>query len=53
MAVALVNGRVLSDDGLLDGKCVLLDKGRIVDLMAESDPRCQAAQRHDLRGQLL
>src|ERR1700738_2529433 len=53
MAVALVNGRVLSDDGLIDGKCVLLNEGRIVDLMAESDPRCQAAQRYDLRGQLL
>ncbi len=53
MAVALVNGRVLSDDGLIDGKCVLLDEGRIVDLMAESDPRCQAAQRYNLRGQLL
>jgi N-acetylglucosamine-6-phosphate deacetylase len=53
MAVALVNGRVLADDGLIVGKCVLLDAGRIVDLMAESDPRCQAAQRYDLRGQLL
>src|SRR6202045_3038946 len=53
MAVALVNGRVLSDDGLVDGKCVLLDGGRIVDLVADSDPRCQAAQRYDLRGQLL
>ncbi|HWW80276.1 MAG TPA: N-acetylglucosamine-6-phosphate deacetylase [Steroidobacteraceae bacterium] len=53
MAVALVNGRVLSDDGLVDGKCVLLDGGRIVDLMADSDPRCQAAQRYDLQGQLL
>src|SRR5947208_99690 len=53
MAVALVNGRVLSDDGWVDGKCVLLNGGRIVDLVAETDPRCQAVQRYDLRGQLL
>jgi len=31
MAVALVNGRVLGDDGLVDGLCVLLDAGRVVD----------------------
>jgi N-acetylglucosamine-6-phosphate deacetylase len=53
MAVALINGRVLGDDGLIDGRCVLLDEGRIVDVVAESDPRCQAAQRYDLKGQLL
>jgi N-acetylglucosamine-6-phosphate deacetylase len=53
MAVALVNGRVLGDDGLIDGRCVLLDGGRIVDVLAESDPRCRTAQRYDLRGQLL
>src|SRR5271154_5648278 len=53
MAVALVNGRVLGDDGLVDGLCVLLDAGRIVDLVAESDPRCRAAQPYDLEGQLL
>jgi N-acetylglucosamine-6-phosphate deacetylase len=32
---------------------VLLDQGRIVDVVAESDPRCLAAQRYDLQGQLL
>jgi N-acetylglucosamine-6-phosphate deacetylase len=53
MSVALVNGRVLGDDGLIDERCVLLDQGRIVDIVAESDPRCRAAQPHDLRGQLL
>jgi N-acetylglucosamine-6-phosphate deacetylase len=53
MAVALVNGRVLGDDGLVEGRCVLLDRGRIVDVVAESDPRCLAAQRYDLQGQLL
>ena len=53
MAVALVNGRVLGDAGLMDGRCVLLDRGRIVDIVAESDPRCRTAQRYDLNGQLL
>jgi len=54
MAVALVNGRVLEDDGLVEGRCVLLDGGRIVDVVAESDPRCQgAARRFDLGGHLL
>src|ERR1700723_836959 len=53
MAVALVNGRVLGDDGLADGLCVLLDAGRIVDIVAGSDPRCRAAQPYAREGQLL
>jgi N-acetylglucosamine-6-phosphate deacetylase len=32
---------------------VLLEGGRIVDIMEESDPRCQSAQRYDLGGRLL
>jgi N-acetylglucosamine-6-phosphate deacetylase len=53
MTVALVNGRVLGDDGLIDGRCVLIEGERILDVVVESDPRCQAAQRHDLGGHLL
>ena len=54
MAVALVNGRVLEDGDLVEGRCVLVEGGRILDVVAESDPRCQAAsQRHDLGGHLL
>jgi len=53
MAVALVNGRVLGDDGLIEGRCVLLEGGRIVDIVEESDARCQSAQHHDLGGHLL
>jgi N-acetylglucosamine-6-phosphate deacetylase len=53
MAVALVNGRVMGDEGLIKGRCVLLEGGRIVDIMEESDPRCRAAPRHDLGGRLL
>lgn len=53
MAVALINGRVMGDDGLIEGRCVLLAGGRIVDIMDESDPRCQAARKYDMRGRLL
>jgi N-acetylglucosamine-6-phosphate deacetylase len=53
MVVALVNARVLGDDGLMDGRCVLLEGERILDVVAESDPRCQTAQRRDLGGKLL
>ena len=54
MVVALVNARVLGDDGLMDGRCVLLEGERILDVVAESDPRCQtAAERCDLGGRLL
>jgi N-acetylglucosamine-6-phosphate deacetylase len=53
MAVALANGRVLGDDGLIEGRCVLIEAGRIVDIMEESHPRCQAAERYDLGGRLL
>ena len=47
---ALVNGRVLLDDGFVDGLAVLLDGGRILDVVAEADPRARNAMRHDLGG---
>jgi len=53
MTLALVNGRVLGDEGLLEGRCVLLAGGRIVDVVPESDPRCAQASPYDLRGGLL
>jgi N-acetylglucosamine-6-phosphate deacetylase len=53
MPVALVNARVLLDDGLVEGKCVLLEQGRIVAIVDESDPRALAANRRDLGGNLL
>lgn len=53
MTVALVNGRVLDDNGLIGDRCVLLERGRIVDVVAESDPRCRSARRHDLKGRML
>jgi N-acetylglucosamine-6-phosphate deacetylase len=54
MPVALVNGRVLGDTGFLDDRAVLLDGGRIVDIVAkDDDARCRRARRHDLGGHLL
>jgi N-acetylglucosamine-6-phosphate deacetylase len=53
MPVALVNGRILRDGGLVEGQCVLLEQGRILDVVEESDPRCQEAERRDLGGHLL
>jgi N-acetylglucosamine-6-phosphate deacetylase len=50
---ALLNGRVLIDDGLVDNRCVLIDGERIVDIVESHDPRCAAAQKHDLGGKLL
>jgi N-acetylglucosamine-6-phosphate deacetylase len=52
-AVALTNGRVLLGDALLEGHCVLIEAGRIVGVLEESDPRTRHARRRDLGGQLL
>ena len=58
MSVALVNGRMLlgagrDGDGLTEGRVVLIDDGRISDIVAASDRRVRRAQRHDLEGALL
>ena len=53
MAIALVNGRVLVDTGIVEGRAVLLDGSRIVDVTTEDDPRCKRAIRRDLGGHLL
>lgn len=53
MSVALINGRVLREDGLAEGQCVLLSQGRILDIVAPSDRRVRRAARYDLGGQLL
>jgi len=51
--VALVNGRVLTESGLVDGQAVLIEGDRIVDVVSESDSRVSAATREDLNGGLL
>ncbi len=53
MGVALVNGRVLCDEVLLEGQCVLLEGGRISAIVEAQDPCCRNAQHHDLGGGLL
>jgi N-acetylglucosamine-6-phosphate deacetylase len=53
MSIALVNGRVLRDDTLIEGQCVLLEGARIAAIVAPDDPRCRDAQRYDLGGGLL
>jgi N-acetylglucosamine-6-phosphate deacetylase len=52
-ALALFNGRVLTDDGLIDDLCVLVEGGRIIDIVERGDARCAAAQQCDLGGNLL
>jgi N-acetylglucosamine-6-phosphate deacetylase len=53
MTVALVNGRVLGDDGILEGRAVLIEGSRILDVVSAEDPRCKRARRHDLGRHLL
>ncbi|HET9106768.1 MAG TPA: N-acetylglucosamine-6-phosphate deacetylase [Steroidobacteraceae bacterium] len=53
MPVALVNGRVLRNDAFVEGQSVLLEGGRILDIVADNHPSCGHAERVDLRGQLL
>src|SRR6202045_2163427 len=53
MSVALLNARVLRENRLVEGQCVLLGDGRILDIVAPSDRRVRRAERYDLGGQLL
>jgi N-acetylglucosamine-6-phosphate deacetylase len=53
MPTALVNGRVLRDQALVEGQCVLLEGGRILDVVPQDDPRCRGATAVDLRGNML
>src|SRR6202011_2707174 len=53
MTLALVNGRVVTDDGLVEGLCVLVEDGRIVDVVSRDDVRCAQAVQRDLGGNLL
>jgi N-acetylglucosamine-6-phosphate deacetylase len=51
---ALLNGRVLLDEGFVDDRAVLLAGGRIVDIVAPDHPRVRdAVHRTDLGGDLL
>ena len=48
--LALTNARILLDDGFADDRAVLVDGGRIVDVVARSDARINGARREDLGG---
>ena len=50
MATALVNGKVLVDDGLRDGLAVLVEGGRIAAVLRDDDARVRDADPHDLHG---
>ncbi|WP_202841378.1 N-acetylglucosamine-6-phosphate deacetylase [Luteimonas saliphila] len=50
MATALVNGRILGDDGFHDGRVVLVDGGRIAAVVDAWDPHIAEAERIDLAG---
>ena len=53
MRTALVNARVLREDGFSEGECVLIEGERIVAIVAPDDARCRDARRRDLGGALL
>lgn len=53
MTTALINGRVLRDGRFAADLAVLIDGGRIVDVLPRDDARVRAATPHDLRGHRL
>ena len=53
MGIALVNGRLLADEGFVEGRAVLLEGERIAAVVPMTDPRARAAERHDLGGAML
>jgi N-acetylglucosamine-6-phosphate deacetylase len=53
MRTALVNGRLLTGEGLVSGQTLLLSGTRIEALVDPTDPRCAGAVAVDLEGQLL
>jgi N-acetylglucosamine-6-phosphate deacetylase len=50
---ALVNARVMLDEGLVEGQAVLLDAGRIAAIVDARDARVAGVRTHDLKGALL
>jgi len=53
MREALGNGRVLLDEGFVDGRVVLVEDGEIADICGMGDARIGDAKRVDLAGALL
>jgi N-acetylglucosamine-6-phosphate deacetylase len=53
MPIALHNGRVLRERELIEGQCVLLEGGRILDIVPQDHPSTRDASPIDLQGNLL
>ena len=53
MAQALVNGRILVDQELVEGCAVLIEGARIAAVTNAADPRVKSMERHDLKGCIL
>ena len=53
MLEALINARIAMEGGLLDRHAVLIEEGRIADIVEQDDPRLGSAQTRDLNGLLL
>jgi N-acetylglucosamine-6-phosphate deacetylase len=53
MRTALVNGRILAGEQIVNGHAVLLSEGRIEAVVPAADPRCREAASVDLGGHLL
>lgn len=51
--LAFVNGRVLTPRGIDSGLAVLVENGRIADVVSAGDARVRQAAQHDLQGRLL
>jgi N-acetylglucosamine-6-phosphate deacetylase len=52
MLTALINGRILTDQGVLDGRAVVIENGRIRGIVSKSE-RPRDAETEDLEGLLL
>jgi len=50
---AFVNAQVLAGEDFQSGLAVIVADGRIVDLLADTDPRLERVQKHDLGGDYL
>ena len=50
---ALVNARVLLDEGFVEGRAVIVEGDRIAAVVPEGDARARSAERHDLAGAML
>ena len=53
MAIAFVNGRILTPDGFIAGQALLIDGERISALVDAQDPRLAPCRRIDLSGRVL